>query len=435
LEGGDVATIVLVGAQWGDEGKGKVTDWLAERADLVVRYQGGGNAGHTVISGGATYKLHLVPSGILYPRVRCVIGPGVVVDPAALLAEMDALRAGGVSLENLIISRSAHVTMPYHRVLDAAEERQRGAAAIGTTGRGIGPTYTDKVNRTGIRLLDLLDAATLKARLQSVLPHKNAILTQLYDEKPVDLDDVLREYLQHGVRLKPFLADVSIEVARAVQRGSAVLFEGAQGTMLDLDVGTYPFVTSSHPLAGGACLGTGVGPTAIDAVLGVSKAYTTRVGSGPFPTEMPPAAAETLRTAGSEFGTTTGRARRCGWLDTVVLRHAARMNGLTSLALTKLDVLDGFSELKLCVAYRLHGKVIHHVPDALEDLAACEPLYDTHPGWLTATVGLRKVADLPAAAQDYLAAVSSAVGVPVSLVGVGPEREALLVGQDPWTSG
>lgn len=427
-----MANIILVGAQWGDEGKGKVTDWLAERADVVVRYQGGSNAGHTVIHGGKTYKLHLVPSGILYPRVQCVIGPGVVVDPPGLLAELDALQAGGVSLENLLISRTAHVTMPYHRRLDAAEERQRGAAAIGTTGRGIGPTYTDKVNRTGIRLLDLLDRKALEARLQAVLPQKNAILTHVYGEAPFELTDILNEYLAYGERLRPFLTDAALTISRAVQRGASVLFEGAQGTMLDLDAGTYPFVTSSHPLAGGACLGTGVGPTAIDRVLGVAKAYTTRVGSGPFPTEMPAAEAERLRTAGSEFGTTTGRARRCGWLDAVVLRHAARMNGLTALALTKLDVLDDFEQIKLCVAYRLNGKVIHHVPDSMEDLAACEPLYDTHTGWMRSTRDVNELAALPEAAQAYLAAVAAAAGVPVALVGVGPAREALIVAEAAW---
>ncbi|MEB3284127.1 MAG: adenylosuccinate synthase [Candidatus Sericytochromatia bacterium] len=428
-----MSVLILVGAQWGDEGKGKVTDWLAERANMVVRYQGGSNAGHTVIRGGQTFKLHLVPSGILYSHVQCVIGSGVVIDPSALLSELGALQKGGISLERLSISRTAHVTLPYHRRLDHAEERQRGGAAIGTTGRGIGPTYTDKVNRAGVRLLDLLDREVLTARLRAFLPPKNALLTQIFGEPPVDLCETLEEYLAFGEKLRPFLADVSLDISKAVRRGDAVLFEGAQGTMLDLDAGTYPFVTSSHPVAGGACLGTGIGPTAVDAVLGVTKAYTTRVGSGPFPTEMRPNEAENLRMAGGEFGTTTGRARRCGWLDAVVLQHAVRMNGLTSLALTKLDVLDTFSEVKLCVAYRLHGKVIHHVPDSVEDLAACEPLYDTHGGWLTSTSSARNPDDLPAAAQSYLRAVSAVVGVPISLVGVGPEREALIVNESPWS--
>lgn len=427
-----MANIILVGAQWGDEGKGKVTDWLAERAQIVVRYQGGSNAGHTVIRGGQTFKLHLVPSGILYPDVQCLIGSGVVVDPQGLLAELDALKGGGVSLANLFISRSAHVTMPYHRRLDAAEERQRGAAAIGTTGRGIGPTYTDKVNRTGIRLMDLLEREILEARLQSVLPQKNAVLSHVFGESPFELSEILDEYLAYGERLRPYMADVAVLVSRAVKHGASILLEGAQGTMLDLDAGTYPFVTSSHPVAGGACLGTGMGPTAIDQVLGVTKAYTTRVGGGPFPTEMPSAEADRLRVAGSEFGTTTGRARRCGWLDAVVLQHAVRMNGLTALALTKLDVLDEFEQIKLCVAYRLHGKVIHHVPDSLSDLAACEPLYDTHAGWQTSTQEARLLENLPSAAQRYLAAVSAAAGVPVILVGVGPERESLIVTEDPW---
>ncbi|MEB3196310.1 MAG: adenylosuccinate synthase [Candidatus Sericytochromatia bacterium] len=426
-----MATVVVVGAQWGDEGKGKVIDLLAARADMVVRAQGGNNAGHTVVADGRTYKLHLVPSGILYPAVDCVIGAGVVVDPAALLLELQELEASGVSLAKLQIARAAHVTMPYHRVLDLAEERRRGKAAIGTTGRGIGPTYTDKVNRSGIRLLDLLNAARFRARLADILPLKNAILTQVYGESPLDEAAIVQEYLAYGQRLSPFLCDVAPRVAEAADAGRAVLCEGAQGTMLDLDAGTYPFVTSSYPVAAGACLGTGLGPTSVDRVLGVAKAYTTRVGAGPFPTELHDADGDKLRREGAEFGTTTGRARRCGWLDTVVLRHAVRVNGLDSLAVTKLDVLDHFSTLKICVAYRLRGERLLEMPDSADDLAACEPEYEEWPGWNCPTAGVRRREDLPAAAQAYLARIETLVGRPIVMVGVGPEREATMVEECP----
>jgi adenylosuccinate synthase len=426
-----VANVIVVGAQWGDEGKGKITDLLAEKAHMVVRYQGGANAGHTVIVGENTYKLHLVPSGILYPHVTCVIGSGTVIDPAKLLTEIAMLQDKGIDVSRLHVALGAHVTMPYHRILDTAEEKRRGAGAIGTTGRGIGPTYTDKANRSGFRMGDLIDGPRFKARLAEVLELKNMILTRIYAEEPLSLDAIYDEYMAYGEKLGPYLANTALLVHEAIQHGANVLFEGAQGTLLDLDQGTYPFVTSSHPVAGGACIGTGIGPTAVDRVIGVAKAYTTRVGAGPFPTELEGELGEELRRVGAEFGTTTGRARRCGWFDAVVGRLAVRVNGLDALAITKLDVLDGFSEIRVCTGYRFHGETLTEFPTNYEVLEDVEPIYEIVPGWQTSTAGCRSFADLPKAAQNYLKRIETILGVPVAIVAVGPERDQTIIVEDP----
>jgi adenylosuccinate synthase len=426
-----MANVIVVGAQWGDEGKGKITDLLAERAHWVVRYQGGANAGHTVIVKGVTYKLHLVPSGILYGDVGCVIGSGTVIDPAKLLNEIAMLKERNINVSRLKISLGAHVTMPYHRVLDQAEETRRGASAIGTTGLGIGPTYTDKANRSGFRLGDLLDPPRFKARLQEVLELKNLILTRIYGFEPLDLEAIFEEYVDFGKQLAPYLTNTSQLVYDAISRGDNVLFEGAQGTLLDIDQGTYPYVTSSHPIAGGACVGVGIGPTAIDRVIGVAKAYTTRVGSGPFPTELDDSLGEELRRIGQEFGTTTGRARRTGWFDAVVGRTAVRVNGLDSLAITKLDVLDTLPELKICTAYTYQGKTLTEFPTDYEILQACEPVYETVPGWQSDTTALTEYAQLPENARKYLDRLQELLGVPVAIVAVGPGREQTIVVEDP----
>ena len=429
--GVDMANVVVVGAQWGDEGKGKITDLLAARAHMVVRYQGGGNAGHTVIVGDQTYKLHMVPSGILYPAVACVVGSGTVIDPGRLLGEIAGLRERGIDVSRLAISLGAHVTLPHHRLLDQAEEQRRGAGAIGTTGLGIGPTYTDKANRSGFRLAELLDPPRFRSRLAEVLELKNLILTRIYGLEPLALDPIVEEYVAYGQALRPFLANTAVQVHQAVRRGDVVLFEGAQGTLLDIDHGTYPFVTSSHPVAGGACVGTGIGPTAIDRVIGVAKAYTTRVGGGPFPTELSDATGERLRAVGQEFGTTTGRARRCGWFDAVVGRLAVRANGLDGLAITKLDVLDGLPELQICVAYMLNGERLAEFPLSDHELASCEPVYETMPGWSGSSADARSLADLPAEAQAYLRRLAALLEVPIVLVAVGPARDQTIVVEDP----
>ncbi len=426
-----MANVVVVGAQWGDEGKGKITDLLAAHANMVVRYQGGGNAGHTVIVGDQTYKLHLVPSGILYPDVACVVGSGTVIDPGRLLAEIATLRERAIDVSRLAISLSAHVTMPYHRLLDRAEEQRRGAGAIGTTGLGIGPTYTDKANRSGFRLGELLDPPRFRARLAEVLELKNLILTRIYGLEALELEPIVEEYVAYGEALRPFLANTAVMVHQATRRGDVVLFEGAQGTLLDIDQGTYPFVTSSHPVAGGACVGTGIGPTAIDRVIGVAKAYTTRVGGGPFPTELTDETGERLRAVGQEFGTTTGRARRCGWFDAVIGRLAVRANGLDGLAITKLDVFDGLGELKICVAYLLNGERIEEFPNSEHELAACEPIYETIAGWSTPSAGARTLDELPEQARAYLKRLEALLEVPVVIAAVGPEREQTIVVEDP----
>ncbi len=422
-----MSTVVVIGAQWGDEGKGKVTDFLARNADMVVRYQGGNNAGHTVVTGGREYKLHLIPSGILYPEKLCLIGNGVVLDPEVFIGEVDGLSARGISTDNLKISPRAHVIMPYHRRLDACDEDRRGANKIGTTGRGIGPAYADKASRVGIRMADLVDPESLAERLKIALEEKNAILTRVYGAPAFDFEEVYSTYQKYGQRLAGFVEDVSILVNDAIRQGKNVLFEGAQGTLLDIDHGTYPYVTSSHPVAAAACLGSGVGPTKIGKVIGVAKAYITRVGEGPFPTELKDGTGEYLRRRGHEYGTTTGRPRRCGWFDAVIARYAARINGLDYLAITKLDVLTGLDRILVCTRYSINGETIAEFPATLKALSRCQPIYEELPGWTEDITAARKLKDLPVNAQNYLQRISRLSGVPLALVGVGPGRDQTLV--------
>ncbi len=384
----------MIGAQWGDEGKGKITDLLSKSADIVVRYQGGVNAGHTIVVQDQTFKLHLIPSGILYPDTDCIIGCGTVIDPEVLIKELDQLEALNISTRNLLISETAHVTMPYHRIIDQASEERRGSHKIGTTKRGIGPTYADKSERTGIRVLDLMDAAELREQLQWTINYKNVILEKLYNLPPLDPEVVIDQYLAYADRLRPHVIDTSFKIYDAIQRRRNILFEGAQGTLLDLDHGTYPYVTSSNPVAGGACVGTGVGPTMIDRVIGVAKAYTTRVGEGPFPTELDGEMGETLCDRGAEFGSTTGRKRRCGWFDAVIGRYAVRINGMDCLAITKLDVLDEFEEIKVCVAYEINDQRCEEFPSNARRFARCRPIYKTLPGWQQSTAHCRSLARL-----------------------------------------
>lgn len=426
-----LANVVVIGAQWGDEGKGKITDLLSGSADVVVRYQGGVNAGHTVVVDNQTFKLHLIPSGILYPDTECIIGSGTVIDPRILIEELDQLESLKISTKNLMISQTAHVTMPYHRLLDQASEEQRGSQKIGTTGRGIGPTYADKSERTGIRIIDLMETESLPDQLRWTISNKNVILEKLYNLPPLDPEAVIAEYLQYAERLRPHVVDASLKIYAAVQDRRNILFEGAQGTLLDLDHGTYPYVTSSNPVAGGACVGTGVGPTMIDRVIGVAKAYTTRVGEGPFPTEMVDGIGQVLCDRGAEFGTTTGRQRRCGWFDAVIGRYAVRINGLDCLAITKLDVLDGLDEIKVCIAYDIDGERCEHFPSSARTFARCEPIYETVPGWKESTADCRKLEDLPQTALDYLKFLAELMKVPIAIVSLGASRDQTIIVEDP----
>jgi len=426
-----LANVVVIGAQWGDEGKGKITDLLSRSADVVVRYQGGVNAGHTVVVQDQVFKLHLIPSGILYPETECIIGSGTVIDPKVLIEELDQLIELGISTANLMIAETAHVTMPYHRLLDRASEEKRGTYKIGTTGRGIGPTYADKSERTGIRIMDLIDREALPDLLRWTITQKNVILEKLYDLPPLDAEAVIEEYLAYGDRLRPHVIDASLKIANAVKQKRNVLFEGAQGTLLDLDHGTYPYVTSSNPVAGGACIGAGVGPTIIDRVIGVAKAYTTRVGEGPFPTEALDEAGEHLGERGAEFGTTTGRKRRCGWFDAVIGRYAARINGLDCVAITKLDVLDELAEIKVCVAYEIDGQRCENFPAGSHQFAKCQPIYKTMPGWQTSTSNCRTLDDLPKQALDYLKFLAELMDVPIAIVSLGASRDQTIVVEDP----
>ncbi len=422
-----MSTVVLVGAQWGDEGKGKLTDYLAEKADVIVRYQGGNNAGHTVVAGGREFKLHLVPSGILHPGKVCVIGNGVVIDPEVLRRELESLTADGRRLAALYISERAHVIMPYHRLCDELEEDcPDGLRRLGTTRRGIGPVYTDKYAREGFRVVDLLEEGAAAA-LKSMAWRKAEVLRRMHGVDGPEPEQVARDYLAYAEFLRPYVRDTSLLVHEAARAGKNILFEGAQGTLLDIDHGTYPYVTSSNPTAGGAAVGAGVGPRVIDTVVGVTKAYTTRVGEGPFPTELTDETGELLREAGREFGTTTGRPRRCGWLDAVILRYAARVNGLDYLAVTKLDVLRGLPALRICRAYRYRGREISDFPARLSVLAECEPVYEELPGWTEDVTGVRTYDGLPPAARGYLARLAKLTGVPVGLVSVGPGREQTIV--------
>jgi len=422
--------LVVLGAQWGDEGKGKIIDYLAEQASMVVRYQGGNNAGHTVVVGEEEYKLHLIPSGILYADKICVIGNGVVIDPAVLLQELDYLQKRGINTDNLRISANAHLIMPYHRLLDKLEEEQKGAGKIGTTGRGIGPAYMDKVARVGIRVMDLLDKEEFTVKLKANLLHKNKIIEQVYGGEGFKLEEILGPYLEYAKAIEKYVADGSLIVNEAISADQKVLFEGAQGTLLDLDHGTYPYVTSSHPIAGGVCTGAGVGPTRIKRALGVVKAYTTRVGEGPFPTELKDELGDKIRTEGHEFGTTTGRPRRCGWLDIVMLRYAVRLSGLDSIAVTKLDVLDKLPVIKICTAYRYRGEVLNHFPNNLKVLQECEPIYEEVAGWQEDTSKCASYDELPQKAKEYLVKMKELCGVEINIVSVGPKRAQTMLVYD-----
>ncbi len=422
-----MSTVVLIGAQWGDEGKGKVTDFLAEKAQMVVRYQGGNNAGHTVVVDDREFKLHLIPSGILYENKVCIIGNGTVIDPKVLLEELKSLRDRGVNTDNLRISSKAHVIMPYHQRIDAADEESKGNQKIGTTGRGIGPAYMDKSARVGVRMADLVDDEEFPKVLESALAQKNRLLTEYYGVEGFDYKELLQEYQGYAQELRGYVEDVSVLVSGTIEEGRNVLFEGAQGTMLDLDHGTYPFVTSSHPVAASACLGTGIGPTKIDKVIGVAKAYITRVGEGPFPTELFDETGKFIRKQGHEFGTTTGRPRRCGWFDAVVARYSARINGLDYLSITKLDVLSGMDTIKICTGYKYKGEVMNEFPESRKALAACEPIYEEYPGWKEDISAVRKYEDLPDTTKRYLERLGEVSGVPVGIIGIGPKRSQTII--------
>ncbi len=423
---------VIVGMQWGDEGKGKIVDYLTSKADMVVRHQGGNNAGHTVVVQGKQTILHLIPSGILHLNTQCVIGNGTVVDPIVLCGELDTLAAGGCSVEGrLFISGSAHMILPYHKMLDKLYEETRGEGRIGTTGRGIGPAYADKADRSGIRFADIVDPELFLEKLESVLRQKNRILTGAFGAEPFSAAAIAAEYKPYAERLKPFLADTAPLVHRALRAGKKVVFEGAQGAMLDIDHGTYPYVTSSNTLSNGACSGAGVGPRDIQGVIGIVKAYTTRVGEGPMPTELLDEMGERLRTTGHEYGATTGRPRRCGWLDCVQLRRAVMLNGATGLVLTKPDVLSGLDVIRVCTAYRLDGQIIEEFPTQPDDLARVEPIFEDVPGWAEDITQCATWASLPENARRYFTHIEELVGAPIQIVSVGPGREQTMLRQDP----
>lgn len=418
---------VVIGAQWGDEGKGKIVDIMAGESDVVVRSSGGNNAGHTVEVNGEQYKLHLMPSGIINPGTLCIIGNGVVVDPRVLLEEIDMLTGRRISVDNLRIDYRAHLIMPYHIAMDELAERARGAGDIGTTKSGIGPCYMDKAERSGIRMCDLLDKEIFAEKVRSNLAIKNQIMEKVYGGKALDAEEIITAYLGYADRLRKFAADTTILTYNAIKAGKKVLFEGAQGTLLDIDLGTYPYVTSSHPISGGVCVGAGIGPTLIDECVGVAKAYTTRVGKGPFPTELFDETGNLIRERGNEFGTTTGRPRRCGWLDAVILKYSVRTSGLTSIALNKIDTLSDIGTLKICVGYRKGDEVIDEFPASLEELAKCEPVYEELPGWEGDLTGITRYEDLPENAKAYIARLEELIGCRVASVGVGPGREQNLV--------
>jgi adenylosuccinate synthase len=419
--------IVLLGAQWGDEGKGKATDLLGDQVDYVVKYNGGNNAGHTIVIGDEKYALHLLPAGVLTPSVTPVIGNGVVVDLGVLFGEIDGLEARGVDTSRLVVSANAHVITSYHTTIDKVGERFLGDAKIGTTGRGIGPAYADKMSRLGVRAQDLFDEKILRQKVEGALELKNQLLVKAYNRKALSVDAVVDDLLVHADRLRPFVADTSLMLTKALDAGKVVLLEGGQATMLDVDHGTYPFVTSSNPTAGGACTGSGIPPTRIDRVVAIVKAYTTRVGSGPFPTELLDANGERLREQGAEFGTTTGRPRRCGWYDAVIARYSARINGVTDFVLTKLDVLTGFEKIPVCVGYRVNGTNYDEMPMTQTEFHHAEPVYEELPGWEEDISAARSIEDLPKNARRYVEAIESMTSVPISVIGVGAERDASIV--------
>ena len=426
-----MANVVVIGAQWGDEGKGKITDLLSRSADVVVRYQGGVNAGHTIVVEDKVLKLHLIPSGILYPDTICLIGSGTVVDPKVMIKEIKMLEDNDIDISGLKLASTAHVTMPYHRLLDLAMEQKRGDQKIGTTGRGIGPTYADKSQRNGIRIIDLMSREKLQERLLVTLSEKNGLLQKIYGIEPLIIDEIIEEYLDYGKQLKKHIVDCNRTIHQAARKKKNILFEGAQGTLLDLDHGTYPYVTSSNPVSGGACIGAGVGPTLIDRVIGVAKAYTTRVGEGPFPTELHGSINDQLCDRGGEFGTTTGRRRRCGWFDGVIGKYAVEVNGLDCLAITKLDVLDELEEIDICVAYELNGKRIDYFPTSVEDFEQCNPIFKKLPGWRCSTENCRRLEDLPPAAMSYLRFLAEIMEVPIAIVSLGANRDQTIVIEDP----
>lgn len=418
---------IVVGTQWGDEGKGKIIDIIASRADVVVRSQGGNNAGHTVVNDGQTYKLHLIPSGILYKNTACLIGAGVVLDPKDFLSEIDDLSSRGISFDNLKIDPRAHVVMPWHVTLDGLSEKFRGNSDIGTTKRGIGPCYMDKYERCGIRVYDLVHPEVFAEKVRMTGKLKNKIITEVYGGEPHDIEAIIKEYTEYGKRLAKYVDDVSVIVYEAAKANKTIMFEGAQATLLDIDFGTYPYVTSSHPLSAGVCVGTGVGPMIISNIIGVAKAYTTRVGKGPFPTELDDEIGETIRNNGGEFGTTTGRPRRTGWFDAVIVRHSVRVNGLSSLAINKLDTLGGIGDLKVCVAYKKpDGTVIENFPAALEELADCVPVYETLEGFDDDISSCRSFDELPEACKKYIERLEELCDCHISMVGVGPDREQII---------
>jgi adenylosuccinate synthase len=428
-----VANVVIVGTQWGDEGKGKIVDLLAEHAHVVVRFQGGNNAGHTMVVGGEQFICHLIPSGILQDKT-CIIGNGVVVDPAVLLEEVDNLKSRGINIgeDRLLISERAHLIMPYHKSVDHAREKFKGDKKIGTTGRGIGPAYEDKATRRGIRFVDLLDPEVFAEKVHTILDEKNFYLKNYLSADILDAQEIIDQYRIYAQRLAPHVANVSVIINEAIKDGQHVMFEGAQGTHLDIDHGTYPFVTSSSTVAGNACCGSGVGPKQIDEVIGIVKAYTTRVGAGPFPSELFDDTGDKIQQKGAEFGATTGRKRRCGWLDTVILRNAVRLNGLTGLAITKLDVLDGLESVKICTAYEYQGEIIKDFPASLDVLADCQPVYETLPGWAEDTSKMRKLEDFPANARSYLDRMAELAETEIHIVSIGPDREQTIVLKHPY---
>ncbi len=422
-----MSSVIVVGSQWGDEGKGKIVDFLSEKADVVARYQGGHNAGHTVVIKDEKFILHLIPSGILYKDKMCLIGNGVVVDPAALIDEINGLKERGVKVgKNLLLSKNAHLIMPYHVAIDKESEKVKGLKNIGTTGRGIGPAYCDKMARAGIRVADLLHPLVFKEKLKTNLFHINFLLENLYKVPRFDIEDIYNEYMGYAEKLSEYIADTDIIINRVISEKKNVLFEGAQGTLLDIDHGTYPYVTSSNPIAAGACTGLGVGPTKISKVLGVVKAYTTRVGSGPFPTEITDVLGDKIRERGGEYGATTGRPRRCGWLDMVILRHSARINGLTGIAITKLDILDGIDVIKICTSYRHKGKTYEEFPKEISIFEECEPVYEAVSGWNGSTIATKDFNRLPKTAKAYIRKIEKMLGVKVQIISTGQRRDELI---------
>ena len=427
-----MSSIVIMGSQWGDEGKGKMTDWLAQKADMIVRYQGGNNAGHTIAFNGKTYKLQLIPSGIFEPQKINVIGNGVVVNPKALLGELQMLKDAGVTPSNLKISSRAHLILPYHIQLDIAQEKQRGDRKVGTTHNGIGPAYMDKAARIGIRMCDLLEKDTFAAKLKENLAQKNALFEKIYDEEPFDFDSLFNEYYEYGQQLKDYVTDTSVLVNEAISAGKNVLFEGAQGIMLDLDHGTYPYVTSSNPVVGGALAGAGVGPQSLTKMVGVCKAYSTRVGEGPFPTELTNETGDWIREKAHEYGTVTGRPRRIGWFDAVAMRHAKRVSGMNCLSLNLLDIFTGLKKVKICTAYMLDGKQIDYYPASLKELERCEPVYEEFDGWKEDISTVTEYDQLPANAKKYLKRIEELTGLQLMTISVGPSREQTITLKDAW---